>query len=207
MEPSKNIVRGMLAFEELLVTHPEWRGEVVHVASAYPSRQGLAEYLAYGADVMHTAERINHAFGAGGWTPIHLFVEDDWARSLAALSSSDVLLVNPVRDGLNLVAKEGVLLNQADGVLVLSREAGAWEELALDGEGALGINPFDVSATAEALHRALTMDADERARRAGALRAAVQARTSADWWADQLAAASDSASRLRSGSQSGSRPG
>ncbi|MGD0746525.1 MAG: trehalose-6-phosphate synthase [Acidimicrobiales bacterium] len=192
MEPSKNIVRGMLAFEELLVAHPEWRGEVVHVAFAYPSRQGLAEYLAYGADVVHTAERINHAFrshGADGWTPILLSVEDDWARSLAALTISDVLLVNPVRDGLNLVAKEGSLLNTADGVLVLSHEAGAWEELALAGNGALGVNPFDVSGTADVLHAALSMGAPERARRAGALRGAVRARTSADWWADQLAAA------------------
>ena len=194
MEPSKNIVRGMLAFEELLTVHPEWRGEVVHVASAYPSRQGLAEYLAYGADVAHTAERINHAFGApaNGWTPIHLSVEDDRVRSLAALTTSDVLLVNPVRDGLNLVAKEGPLLNGADGVLVLSHEAGAWEELALGGAGALGVNPFDVSATAEALHRALTMAPEERGRRAEALRATVRARTSADWWADQLAAAAAS---------------
>jgi len=194
MEPSKNIVRGMLAFEELLGAHPEWRGEVVHVAFAYPSRQGLAEYLAYGADVVHTAERINRAFGAGGadgWTPILLSVEDDRARSLAALALCDVLLVNPVRDGLNLVAKEGPLLNTADGVLVLSHEAGAWEELALTGGGALGVNPFDVSGTAEALQTALTMSAPERARRAAALRAAVRGRTSADWWADQIGAAQD----------------
>ncbi len=191
MEPSKNIVRGMLAFEELLHTHPEWRGRVVHVALAYPSRQGLAEYLAYGADVEHTAARINHAFGApvDGWTPIVLSVEDDRARSLAALTLSDVLLVNPVRDGLNLVAKEGPLINGADGVLVLSRQAGAWEELALGGAGALGVNPFDVSETADALHRALSMDGSERSARASALRDTVRSRTSADWWEDQLAVA------------------
>ncbi len=191
MEPSKNIVRGMLAFEELLITHPEWRGQVVHVAFAYPSRQGLAEYLAYGADVEHTAERINHALGAPaeGWTPIVLSVQDDRARSLAALTLSDVLLVNPVRDGLNLVAKEGPLLNTADGVLVLSREAGAWEELALAGDGALGINPFDVSGTAAALHGALSMGTAERSRRAASLRAAVRGRTAADWWSDVLGAA------------------
>ena len=144
MEPSKNIVRGMLAFEELLHAYPEWRGQVVHVAMAYPSRQGLAEYLAYASEVEHTAARINHALGsssasgsagtgasgsgessdADGWTPIVLLVEDDRDRSLAALATSDVLLVNPVRDGLNLVAKEGPLLNHNDGVLVLSREAG-----------------------------------------------------------------------------------
>jgi trehalose 6-phosphate synthase len=191
MEPSKNIVRGMLAFEELLSTRPEWRGQVVHVAQAYPSRQGLAEYLAYASDVEHTAARINHAFGdrATGYMPIVLSVKDDWSRSLAALTLSDVLLVNPVRDGLNLVAKEGPLLNTVDGVLVLSRQAGAWEELALDGEGALGVNPYDVSATADALHAALTMDAPARTRRAAALRHAVRVRTSADWWADQLVAA------------------
>ncbi len=191
MEPSKNIVRGMLAFEELLTAHPEWRRQVVHVALTYPSRQGLAEYLAYGADVEHTAARVNHALGdeAAGWTPIVLSVKDDWARSLAALTISDVLLVNPVRDGLNLVAKEGPLLNTNDGVLVLSRQAGAWEELALGGDGALVVNPFDVAGTADVLHAALSMDAPERSARAGALRAAVRGRTSADWWADQLAAA------------------
>jgi trehalose 6-phosphate synthase len=202
MEPSKNIVRGMLAFEELLTAHPEWRGEVVHVALAYPSRQGLAEYLAYGAEVAHTAERLNASLtggagGAGGsggsggsggdWTPIVLHVEDDRDRALAALSISDVLLVNPVRDGLNLVAKEGPLLNGVDGVLVLSHEAGAWEELGP--AGALGVNPFDLTATSDALHAALSMPATERAARAAALRDTVRGRTSADWWDDQLAAA------------------
>jgi trehalose 6-phosphate synthase len=189
MEPSKNIVRGMLAFEELLHASPEWRGRVVHVAFAYPSRQGLSEYLAYAADVEHTAARINNALGSDGWTPILLSVEDDRARSLAALTLSDVLLVNPVRDGLNLVAKEGPLLNASDGVLVLSRQAGAWEELALAGGGALGINPFDVVGTTDALHAALTMEAPARAARAAALRTAVRGRTAADWWADQVAAA------------------
>jgi trehalose 6-phosphate synthase len=191
MEPSKNIVRGMLAFEELLTAYPQWRGQVVHLAFAYPSRQGLAEYLAYAADVEHTAERINHSFGAGvdGWTPIVLSLQDDRARSLAALTLSDVLLINPVRDGLNLVAKEGPLLNTHDGVLVLSRETGAWEELELGGAGALGVNPFDVAGTADALHAALTMEPSARAARAAALRTAVVGRSSADWWADQLAAA------------------
>jgi trehalose 6-phosphate synthase len=186
VEPSKNIVRGMLAFEELLVTHPEWRDKVAHVALVYPSRQGLADYLAYGAEVMHTAERINHAWGTTSWTPVILYVEDDRARSLAALTISDVLLVNPVRDGLNLVAKEGALLNAADGVLVLSREAGAWEELS---PGALGVNPFDISGTAEALHQALSMERGERTERAATLRALVRSRSASDWLRDQLSAA------------------
>ncbi len=186
VEPSKNIVRGMLAFEELLTSHPEWRDEVVHLALVYPSRQGLADYLALGAEVTQTAARINHAFGTSTWTPIVLHVEDDRARSLAALTIYDVLLVNPVRDGLNLVAKEGPLLNTVAGVLVLSRQAGAWEELA---EAAVGVNPFDVSGTADALHGALRMDGAERTGRAERLRALVCARTAADWMQDQLAAA------------------
>jgi trehalose 6-phosphate synthase len=116
-----------------------------------------------------------------------LHVEDDRDRALAALSMSDVLLVNPVRDGMNLIAKEGPLLNAVDGTLVLSHQAGAWEELGR--AGALGVNPFDVTATAEALHTALSMPADERRRRASSLRTAVLGRTAADWWEDQLAAA------------------
>jgi trehalose 6-phosphate synthase len=186
VEPSKNIVRGMLAFEELLEAYPHWRDQVVHIALVYPSRQGLAEYLAYGAEVTHTAERINQVWGTPTWTPIILHMEDDRARSLAALTISDVLLVNPVRDGLNLVAKEGSLLNGADGVLVLSREAGAWEELS---DAALGVNPFDVSGTADALDRALSMDPAERASRATRLRSIVLSRSASDWLREQLAAA------------------
>jgi trehalose 6-phosphate synthase len=161
---------------------------VVHVALAYPSRQGLAEYLACGAEITHVTERINRRFGTAAWTPVLLHIEDDRSRSLAALSIADVLLVNPVRDGLNLVAKEGPLLNTVDGVLVLSHEAGAWEELGGD-DAALGVNPFDVTATAEALLRALVMEPGERAARAARLRSLVQSRTAADWMQDQLAAA------------------
>jgi trehalose 6-phosphate synthase len=186
VEPSKNIVRGMLAFEELLATYPQWRDNVVHVALVYPSRQGLADYLALGAEVTYAAERINNAWGTTDWTPIILHVEDDRPRSLAALTISDVLLVNSVRDGLNLVAKEGALLNGGDGVLVLSREAGAWEELS---EAALGINPFDVAGTADALHQALSMDLAERRSRAARLRDLVLRRTASDWLDEQLAAA------------------
>ena len=115
-----------------------------------------------------------------------LDVEDDYHRSLAALTRYDVLLVNPVRDGLNLVAKEGPLVNARSGVLALSREAGAFDEL---GGAALEVNPFDVSGTAEVLARALDMDADERASRAEALRRTVTARKPRDWLDDQLRAA------------------
>jgi trehalose 6-phosphate synthase len=186
VELSKNLLRGLWALDELFEAHPRWRGRVVTLALAYASRQGLPEYLAYRNEVEHTAAMINERWATFDWTPVLLDVADDRDRSIAALSCYDVLLVNPVRDGLNLVAKEGPLLNGNDGVLVLSREAGAYAELA---DLAVGINPFDVTGTAEALHRALSMDPAERAGRAAALRRRVAGRTAADWLADQLAAA------------------
>ena len=124
-ELSKNIVRGLLAFRELLATHPEWRERVVHLALAYPSRHDLPEYRAYTAEVMSTAAAINDELGTPGWRPVELHVEDDFARSLAAYRLADVLLVNPLRDGMNLVAKEGPVITERGCVLVLSREAGA----------------------------------------------------------------------------------
>ena len=186
MELSKNLLRGFWAYEELLETQPHRRERVVFVALAYPTRQGLPEYLAYQSEVESTVARINDRWGTTGWTPIVLEVEDDYHRSLAALSRYDVLLVNPVRDGLNLVAKEGPVLNTRSGVVALSREAGAFEELR--GE-ALEVNPFEVSGTAAVLAQALDMDGEERARRAGAMRRIVSSRRPADWLADQLDAA------------------
>lgn len=183
VEPSKNILRGLWAYDELLETRPHWRGRVTMLAFAYPSREALAEYLAYRAEVEHTVDRLNERWGAGDWVPVVLGVADDRARSMAALSVYDVLLVNPVRDGMNLVAKEGPIVNRTHGVLVLSREAGAWEELH---PAAVGVNPFDVSETAAALDGALSMDDAERGARAETLRKIVRGQTATDWLDRQL---------------------
>jgi trehalose 6-phosphate synthase len=188
LELSKNLLRGFWAFDELLEQQPHRRERVVHVALAYPTRQGLPEYLAYQNEVESTVERINQRWGTPGWTPIVLEVEDDYMRSLAALSRYDVLLVNPVRDGLNLVAKEGPLVNTRHGVVALSREAGAFDELAT---AALEVNPFDVSGTAAVLAQALDMPMDERTSRSEELRRLVLTRRPTDWLDDQLAAAAD----------------
>ena len=160
-ELSKNIVRGLAAYRELLVTHPQWRGKVTHLAFAYPSRHDLPEYREYTASVQRLAAEINDEFGTEDWDPLILQVNDDYARSLAAYRLADVLLVNPIRDGMNLVAKEGPILSDRGCALVLSREAGAAAELGAD---ALLVNPYDITATAEALHEALIMpDAERRA--------------------------------------------
>jgi trehalose 6-phosphate synthase len=186
IEPAKNLLRGFWAFDEMLRMRPELRGEVVLLALAYASRSSLPEYLAYGAEVEQAARRVNEVWGTDDWAPIVLDVADDSGRSIAALMRYDVLLVNPMRDGLNLVAKEGPLVNTTDGVVVLSREAGAFAELYRE---VLEVNPFDVTGTAAALLRALDMERTERARRAQALHALVARRRPGDWLADQLAAA------------------
>ncbi|MFJ8938425.1 trehalose-6-phosphate synthase [Streptomyces sp. NPDC102365] len=184
-ELSKNIVRGLLAYRELLENRPEWRERVVHVAFAYPSRQDLAVYRDYTAEVQRVADEINSAYGTDGWTPVVLHVKDDFARSLAAYRLADVALVNPIRDGMNLVAKEVPVVSDDGCVLVLSREAGAYEEL---GEDSVVVNPYDVSGTAEALHEALLVPAGERAERTKRLAAAATALPPAQWFLDQLQA-------------------
>ncbi|HEX2313686.1 MAG TPA: trehalose-6-phosphate synthase [Thermomonospora sp.] len=184
-ELSKNIVRGLAAYRELLVNHPEWRGRVVHLAFAYPSRHDLPEYRAYTDAVRRLAAEITEEFGTPDWDPLILQVNDDYPRSLAAYGLADVLLVNPIRDGMNLVAKEGPVLSERGCTLVLSREAGAAAEL---GEDALLVNPYDVSQTAETLHQALLMPITERAERCSRLVTAATALPPTRWFADQLTA-------------------
>ncbi|WP_329339541.1 trehalose-6-phosphate synthase [Streptomyces sp. NBC_01352] len=187
-ELSKNIVRGLLAYRQLLDDHPEWRERVVHVAFAYPSRQDLAVYREYMAEVRRLADEINAAYGTPGWTPVLLHLKDDFARSLAAYRLADVALVNPIRDGMNLVAKEVPVVSDEGCALVLSREAGAYWEL---GEDAIVVNPYDVLQTARALHEGLSMGPAERAERAKRLVAAATALPPAQWFLEQLRALRD----------------
>jgi trehalose 6-phosphate synthase len=184
-ELSKNIARGLEAYRELLRTHPEWHGRVMKLAFAYPSRTDLPEYREYTAAVQRLAAQIEDEFAVPGWDPLILQVNDDYPRSLAALRLADVLLVNPIRDGMNLVAKEGPILSDHGCALVLSTEAGAAAEL---GAEALLVNPFDLTQTAQALHQALGMDARERTRRSQALADAAAAMPPELWFDRQLAA-------------------
>ncbi len=183
-DPAKNIVRGFKAYRMLLDEQPQWQGRVTMLALLDPSRQSIAEYVDYLAALEREAREINERFGRPGWFPIDLVVADDFPRSVAAYKQFDVLFVNAVYDGLNLVAKEAPLVNVRDGVLVLSENAGAHEEL---GEWAVTVNPFDIVGQAAALERALTMDEDERARRAAAIRGHVREHDLAAWLAALLA--------------------
>jgi trehalose 6-phosphate synthase len=176
---SKNILRGLHAYELLLERHPEHRGRVWHYAHINPSRQSVPEYAAYLDACRDAAARIAERFGEDALT---FNVTDDYPRAVAALQRYDVLLANPVLDGTNLVAKEGPVLNGRDGVVVLSTGAGAATVLA---EDALLVNPYDVEATAERLHEALTMPAAERAGRAERLRTASRIGSPEAWFAEQ----------------------
>jgi trehalose 6-phosphate synthase len=183
-DPSKNVVRGFRAFELFLDAHPELHGRVSMLALLDPSRQDIPEYAEYLGAIQRAARRVNDRFQQDGWTPIDLRIEDNFAETVAAYKQFDVLLVNAIFDGLNLVAKEAPLVNERDGVLVLSENAGSHEEL---GEWALTVNPFDVEGQSQAIHAALTMPRAERRARLEAIRAHVRGNDVADWLAAQLA--------------------
>jgi trehalose 6-phosphate synthase len=183
-DPSKNVVRGFYAFALLLERHPELQGRVGMAALLAPSRQDIPEYAEYARAVEAAAREVNDRFGRDGWRPVELDVADDFQRSVAGYKQFDVLLANPVFDGLNLVAKEAFLVNERDGVLVLSENAGASEEL---GEWALSVNPLDVSGQADALYAALTLEPAERRRRAAAIREHVRGHDIHEWIDAQLA--------------------
>jgi trehalose 6-phosphate synthase len=184
IDPAKNIVRGFEAYALLLERHPELRGTVKMAALVAPSREDIAEYVEYANGVENAARKVNERFGDARWTPLELDIADDFQRSVAGYKQFDVLFVNSVFDGLNLVAKEAPFVNERDGVLVLSENAGAHEQL---GEWALTINPLDVSGQADALYEALTLDPAERRRRAEAIREHVRAHDIREWVDAQLA--------------------
>ena len=182
-DPSKNIVRGFRAFEFYLGAHPEMHERVGMLALLDPSRQEIPEYAEYLGAIQRAARAVNDRYQRNGWTPVDLRIEDNFPLTVAAYKQYDVLLVNAIYDGLNLVAKEGPLVNERDGVLILSENAGAHEEL---GPWALSVNPFDIAAQAEAIHEALEMPVAERRARLDAIREHVRANDVAAWLDAQL---------------------
>jgi trehalose 6-phosphate synthase len=189
-DPSKNIVRGFRAFELFLDEHPELHWRVGMLALLDPSRQDIPEYAEYVGAIQREARRVNDRFAPIGWTPIDLRMADDFPLSVAAYKQYDVLLVNAIFDGLNLVAKEAPLVNTHSGVLVLSENAGAHDEL---GDFALTVNPFDIAGQAEAINAALELDEAERRRRIEGIRTRVREHDLESWLENELAALHDGA--------------
>jgi trehalose 6-phosphate synthase len=181
---SKNVLRGFSAFDLFLEQHPEFNERVTFVAQLMPSRTDVPEYAEYLERIEALVAVVNHRHGTPDWMPIQLKLRDDLEEAMASYKHYDVLLVNAMFDGMNLVAKEGPLVNERDGVSVLGENTGAHEEL---GEFALSVNPFDIQETADSIHAALTMSAEERARRMRGLQQIVTARDPGDWIDEQLA--------------------
>ncbi|MDO8690213.1 MAG: trehalose-6-phosphate synthase, partial [Dehalococcoidia bacterium] len=167
VDPTKNTVLSMEAFRQMLISHPDLLGRVTMLAFLVPSRTSIPEYRRFKQRLLGLVDSINGQFGRPGYLPVQVFYEDNYLQALAGMSFYDVLLVNPVADGMNLVAKEGPLVNRKDGVLVLSETAGAHDQLEL---GALSVRHGDLKGTADALYRALYMPMVERRRRAAFLR-------------------------------------
>ncbi len=182
-EPSKNIVRGFSAYETLLDRRPDLRGEVRFLAFLVPSRTHIRQYQRYVEEVDTAIRRINERFGTDDWTPIQVFYENNYTQAMAGMRLYDVLLVNAVIDGMNLVAKEGPVVNRKDGVLILSESAGAYEQLRV---GALPVAPADVEGLARALDEALSMPQEERKRRADLLKDCIEREDITDWLRRQL---------------------
>jgi len=186
IELSKNLLRGFAAFELFLERQPERHGSIVFGAFCYPSRQGVPAYAAYHDEVRAAVDRVNTRFATADWTPVLWEENDQFPTSLAAYRLADILMVNPVRDGLNLVAKEASVVNERSCDLVLSDRAGCVDEI---GPWCDVVSPFDVSGTATALTRCVDRHEGERADRFADRAAAVEARSPSDWLAEQVRAA------------------
>jgi trehalose 6-phosphate synthase len=181
---SKNVLRGFSAFDLFLEQHPEFTERVTFMAQLMPSRTDVPQYAEYLERIEALVAVVNHRHGTPDWMPIQLKLRDDLEEAMAAYKHYDVLLVNAMFDGMNLVAKEGPIVNEREGVSILSENTGAHEEL---GEYALSVNPFDIQELADSIYAALTMDPRERHRRAQGLAQIVTQRDPGDWIDEQLA--------------------
>ena len=180
---SKNILRGFTGFDIFLEQHPEFAERITFTAQLMPSRTDVPEYAEYLERIEALVAVVNHRHGTPDWMPIDLKLRDDLEEAVASYKHYDVIMVNAMFDGMNLVAKEAALVNERDGVSILSENTGAHEEL---GEFSLSVNPFDVQELADSIHAALTMGPEERARRARGLKEILRSRDPGDWVDDQI---------------------
>lgn len=178
LEPSKNIVRGYRAFDLFLQRYPEFRGKVKFLSFLVPSRTHVRQYQLYANETFKLIDEINTKYGDSNWKPIEVFHENNYPQAIAGMSLYDVMLVNPIADGMNLVAKEGPIVNSKNGVLILSEGAGAWEQMR---NSVLSVAPADLEGTARAFHAALTMSQQEREEKAEAMKRAIETEDITAW--------------------------
>lgn len=186
LELSKNILRGFWAYDELLAMRPDLHGEIVFAASFSPTRAGVTDYGRYRAEVETAIAEINARWGTDDWTPIYAVIENNYPQAIAVLRRYDALLVNPIRDGLNLVATEGPIVNERDGLVLLSREAGVFDEMS---GIAAEVHAYDITQTAQAMSDMIDMDPEQRKEIAADLLDIATSRNPRMWLDEQLAAA------------------
>ena len=182
-EPNKNVVRGFRAFELLLSRYPDLLGKVSFFAFLVPSRTHIRQYQRYMEEIQQVVSRINDKFGTEEWQPVTTFMENNYTQAIAGMKLYDVLLVNTIMEGMNLVAKEGPVVNNKDGVLILSETSGAYQQLA---KGAIGVSPTDVEGTMEAMRSAILMTPEERKKRASLLAESINREDIGHWICRQL---------------------
>jgi trehalose 6-phosphate synthase len=182
-EPNKNIIRGFRAYQTMLESHPELKEEVTFLAFLVPSRTHIKQYERYMEEIEALVRQINSAHGSPNWQPVHIFSENNYTQAIAGLKLYDTLLVNPVVDGMNPVAKEGPIVNTQNGVLVISEGSSAFDQLR---GGALAVAPADIEGTAQALYEAVTMSPEERAQRATTLVESIEREDSVQWLLTQF---------------------
>src|SRR5206468_9787071 len=198
---SKNVLRGFAAFDIFLEQHPEFAEHVTFVAQLMPSRTDVPQYAEYLERIEALVAVVNHRHGTPDWMLMQLKLREDLEEAMAAYKHYDVLLVNAMFGGMNLVAKEGPIVNEREGVSILSENTGAHEEL---GEYALSVNPFDIQELANSIYAALTMPPRERRRRAEGLAQIVTSRDPGDWIDEQMAdIRAQGRSRLKAGEGAG----
>jgi len=180
---SKNIIRGFKAYSLFLDKHPEYKGKVKFLSTGKPTRQQIKEYNNYSKEILRTIDDINEKHGQEGWKPIESRFVSDYGLCVACFKNYDCLVVNPIADGMNIVPKEASIINEKDGVLVLSENAGCYEELK---DYALTVNPFDITQTAEAYYQAVKMDEIERKKRLEGLKEIIKKRTIYHWISEQF---------------------
>jgi trehalose 6-phosphate synthase len=182
-EPNKNVIRGFKAYELLLTRHPELKGKVTFLAFLVPSRTHIRQYQRYMEEVEQLVNQINHTFGNEEWQPIRAFMENNYTQAIAGMKLYDVLLINTIVEGMNLVAKEGPVVNTHNGVLVLSESSGAYHQL---GRAVLPVSPTDIEGTMESLYQAIQMSPEERKERAAILTDLIQREDINHWVCRQL---------------------
>ncbi|MEE3247132.1 MAG: trehalose-6-phosphate synthase, partial [Chloroflexota bacterium] len=182
-EPNKNVVRGFRAYELLLNRYPEIKGKVKFLAFLVPSRTHIRQYQRYMDEIQQVIQQINKNHGTLDWQPIVPFIENNYTQAIAGMKIYDVLLVNTIIEGMNLVAKEGPVVNTRDGVLVLSHSSGVFRQMA---SGAISVSPTDIEGTMEALHQAITMSAEDRKERAARMLESVCREDINHWLYQQL---------------------